>query len=66
MGWRTRSVTGWGWSRCASWEVGGMAEEQTAPAGAIKMPGLEPVPFVVIKLPDGKTVLRHPDELRKK
>ena len=43
-----------------------MAEEKLAPAGAIKVPGLEPVPFVVVKLPDGTTVLRHPSELKKK
>jgi hypothetical protein len=29
------------------------------------VPKLEPVPFVVIKLADGKTVLRHPSELKK-
>jgi len=43
-----------------------MADEKQAPAGAVKVPGLEPVPFVVLKLADGKTVLRHPDELKKK
>lgn len=43
-----------------------MANETPKPAGAVKVPGLEPVPFVVVKLPDGRTVLRHPDELRKK
>jgi len=43
-----------------------MAEEKTAPAGTVKVPGLEPVPYVVVKLPDGKTVLRHPEELKKK
>ena len=43
-----------------------MAEKENAPAGAVKVPGLEPVPYVVVKLPDGRTVLRHPDELRKK
>jgi hypothetical protein len=43
-----------------------MAEEKQAPAGAVKVPGLEPVPYVVIKLPDGRTVLRHPDELKKR
>jgi len=43
-----------------------MAEEKLAPAGVVKVPGLKPVPFVVVKLPDGRTVLRHPDELRKK
>jgi hypothetical protein len=43
-----------------------MAEEKKAPTGTVKVPGLEPVPYVVVKLADGKTVLRHPDELRKK
>lgn len=43
-----------------------MGEEKLAPAGAVKVPGLEPVPFVVVKLPDGRTALRHPDELKKK
>ena len=43
-----------------------MAEAKPAPAGAVKVPGLEPVPYVVVKLPDGRTVLRHPEELRKK
>jgi len=26
--------------------------------------GLEPVPYVVVELPGGKLVLRHPDELQ--
>lgn len=34
--------------------------------GTVKVGKLEPIPFVVIKLPDGRTVLRHPDELKKK
>ncbi len=32
--------------------------------GKVKVPGLEPVPFVVVTLPDGTKVLRHPDELK--
>ncbi len=43
-----------------------MPEEKAPPSGAVKVPGLEPVPYVVVKLPDGKTVLRHPVELKKK
>jgi hypothetical protein len=43
-----------------------MAEEKQAPGGAVKVPGLEPVPYVVVKLPDGTTGLRHPSELKKK
>jgi len=43
-----------------------MAEEKPAPAGVVKVPGLEPVPYVVVKLADGKTALRHPEELKKK
>ena len=31
----------------------------------VKVPSLEPVPYVAVKLPGGKTVLRHPDELKK-
>jgi len=34
--------------------------------GKVKTPGLEPVPYVVVKLADGKKVLRHPDEVKKK
>ena len=30
----------------------------------IKHTRLEPVPYVVVKRPDGKLVLRHPDELQ--
>ena len=43
-----------------------MAEENAKPTGQVKVPGLAPVPYVVVKLPDGSTVLRHPDELKKK
>jgi hypothetical protein len=41
-----------------------MAEEKETPK--VKVPGLEPVPFVVVKRADGTTVLRHPDELKKR
>lgn len=41
-----------------------MPEEK--PTGQVKVPGLEPVKYVVVKLADGKTVLRHPDEVKKK
>ncbi len=34
--------------------------------GAVKVPKLEPIPYVVLKLGNGQTVLRHPDELKKK
>lgn len=27
-------------------------------------PGIEHVPYVVLKRPDGTTVLRHPDEIK--
>jgi len=43
-----------------------MPEENAKPEGQLKVPGLEPVPYVVVKLPDGTTVLRHPSELKKK
>lgn len=33
--------------------------------GAVKVPGVTSIPYVVVKLPDGKLVLRHPDELEK-
>jgi len=32
----------------------------------VKVPKLEPVPYVIVKLPDGRTVLRHPDEVKPK
>jgi hypothetical protein len=32
----------------------------------VKVPGLQPVPYVVVRLADGRTVLRHPDEVKKK
>ena len=31
----------------------------------VKIPRLKPVPYVVVQLADGKTVLRHPDEVKK-
>jgi len=43
-----------------------MAEEKTEPVGKVKVPGLEPVPYVVVKLPDGTTALRRPEELKKR
>ena len=43
-----------------------MAEEKAEPVGKVKVPGLEPVPYVVVKLPDGTTALRRPEELKKK
>jgi hypothetical protein len=43
-----------------------MPETDVPPVGKVKVPGLEPVPYVVVKLPDGTTVLRHPSELKKK
>jgi hypothetical protein len=43
-----------------------MPATDVPPAGKVKVPRLEPVPYVVVKLPDGTTVLRHPDELKKK
>jgi hypothetical protein len=30
----------------------------------IKLPRSEPVPYVVIRRPDGSLALRHPDELK--
>lgn len=41
-----------------------MPEEK--PSGQVKVPRLEPVPYVVVKLADGTTALRHPSEVRKK
>jgi hypothetical protein len=35
-------------------------------AGTIKIPNLQPVPYVVLKLAGGKVVLRHPDEVKKR
>lgn len=32
----------------------------------LKVPAVEPIPYVVIKLPSGKRVLRHPDEISKR
>ena len=43
-----------------------MPEEKAEPVGKVKVPGLEPVPYVVVKLPDGRTALRRPEELKKK
>jgi hypothetical protein len=39
-----------------------MADVQPKPA--VKIPTLEPIPYVVVKLANGKTVLRHPDEVK--
>lgn len=30
----------------------------------VTRPGLTPVPYVIVKRPDGTLVLRHPDELK--
>lgn len=32
----------------------------------IKIPNLQPVPYVVLKLASGQVVLRHPDEVKKR
>lgn len=32
----------------------------------VKVPGLEPVKVVLVKLPDGRVVPRAPEELKKK
>lgn len=32
----------------------------------VTRPGLTPVPYVIVKRPDGTLVLRHPDELAPK
>jgi len=32
----------------------------------VKVPKLEPIPYVVVKLASGLTVLRHPDEVKPK
>ncbi len=34
--------------------------------GSVKVPRLDPIPYVVVKLASGKTVLRHPDEVKAK
>lgn len=47
-------------SRVRRWRL----SPQESKISTVKAPGLEPVPYVVIKLPDGKTVLRHPDEVK--
>ena len=30
---------------------------------SVKIPGVERIPYVVVELPNGKLVLRHPDEV---
>ena len=40
-----------------------MAEVQKT--GVVKIPSLAPIPWVAIRLANGKTVLRHPDEVKK-
>jgi len=42
-----------------------MASGSAPGAQTVKVPKLEPVPFVVVKLSDGTTALRHPSELKK-
>jgi len=37
-----------------------VAEKQPS---SLTQPGLEPVPYVLIRRPDGTLALRHPDEL---
>jgi len=34
-----------------------------SPITSLRRPGVKPIPYVVVKLPNGKLVLRHPDEL---
>jgi hypothetical protein len=41
-----------------------MANETSQPA--VKIPKLEPIQYVVVKLASGQRVLRHPDEVKKK
>jgi len=36
------------------------------PQVTVKVPGLEPVKVVLVKLPDGRVVPRAPEELKKK
>lgn len=43
-----------------------MANETEKKVGTVAVPGLQSVPWVAVKLPDGTIVLRHPDELEKK
>lgn len=38
-----------------------MPESSTS---TLKRSGLEPVPYVIVKRPDGSLALRHPDELQ--
>jgi hypothetical protein len=40
-----------------------MDDETAGPK--VKVPKLEPVPYVVVKRADGSKALRHPDELKK-
>lgn len=42
-----------------------MADETEKKVGTVQVPGLQPVPWVAVKLPDGTIALRHPDELEK-
>lgn len=42
-----------------------MPDENEKKLGTVQVPGLQPVPWVAVKLPDGMLVLRHPDELEK-
>lgn len=42
-----------------------MAEADKAPTSTVKVPGLKPIPVVVVRTPDGRILVRHPDELEK-
>ncbi|MGH9487150.1 MAG: hypothetical protein ACRD04_06110 [Terriglobales bacterium] len=45
-----------------------MAEKTERPAvtqPVVHVPGMQPVPYVAITLPDGTVALRHPSELQK-
>jgi hypothetical protein len=37
----------------------------TPATGSVKVPKLEPIPWVAVKLSTGQVVLRHPDEVKK-
>lgn len=40
-------------------------EKQPVTQPVVNIPGLQPVPYVAIKLPSGEIALRHPSELQK-
>jgi len=35
-----------------------------SPTKTLRIPGLKPIPYVVVKLATGQVVIRHPDEVQ--